>query len=195
VVHNVLNKDQMITAIELSNEKRRLNALKSLPNVNAVPERQFDRITTWARHQWNCPIAVIAFVKQSTVIFKSLSGVHANEVQRYGSLFEHTIRSYEPTFIADALKDARFSGDDFVQLEKIRSYAAAPVRTLEGYQLGAVCIMDRVPRLFAREDMQELERLAALVADELEAPGYQEYAGKLGIDLLFTANACSTFAA
>jgi hypothetical protein len=187
----------MITSIsiETSNEKRRLNALNALPNANAFPEPQFDRITTWARHQWNCPIAVIAFVKQSTVIFKSLSGVYVHEVQRFGSLFEHTIRICEPTFVADALRDARFSGHDFVRLEKISSYAAAPVRTLEGYQLGAVCIMDRAPRLFAREDLQELDRLAALVADEIEAPGYQEYASKLGIDLLFTANECSTFAA
>lgn len=185
----------MTAATESSNEKRRLTALKARPSANGVSERQFDRITTWAKHEWSCPIAIIAFGKESTVIFKALSGVRMHEVQRYGSLFEHTIRSCKPTFVADALNDARFSGHDFVQLEKICSYAAAPVRTLEGYQLGVVCIMDRVPRLFAREDLQELERIAALVADEIEAPGYQEYASKLGIDLLFTANECSTCAA
>ena len=185
----------MTIATESSNEKRRLTALKSLPNANAVPERQFDRITTWARKEWSCPIAIIAFVRESTVIFKSVSGVRGHEVQRYGSLFEHTIRSCEPTFVADALNDARFSGHHFVQMEKICAYAAAPIRTLGGYQLGVVCIMDRAPRLFGVGDMQGLERLAAIVADELEAPGYQEYASNLGVDLLFTANECSTRAA
>jgi hypothetical protein len=111
------------------------------------------------------------------------------------ALFLNIRHGCKSTFVADALKDPRFSGHDFVQREEICSYAAAPVRTLEGYQLGAVCIMDRVPRLFAAEDMQELERLALLVVGEIETPGYQEYASKLGIDLLFTANECSTFTA
>jgi hypothetical protein len=38
------------------------------------------------------PIAIIAFVKESMVIFKSLSGIYVREVLRYGSLFEHTTR-------------------------------------------------------------------------------------------------------
>ena len=185
----------MTSRTEFFNEKRRLTALKALPNINAVPERQFDRITNWATREWGCPIAIIAFVKESTVVFKSRSGVHVHEVQRHDSLFEHTIGSCQPTIVTDALNDARFSGHDFVKLEKICSYAAAPVCTLEGYQLGVVCIMDRVPRLFAHDDMKKLEHLAALVADEIEAPGYQEYASKLGIDLLFTANNFSTCAA
>jgi hypothetical protein len=185
----------MTSPTESSNEKGRLAALKALRNANTVPERQFDRITTWARNEWRCPIAIIAFVKESTVIFKSISGARGQEVQRYGSLFEHTIRSWQPTFVADALNDARFSGHDLVQRERICSYAAAPVRSLGGYQLGVVCIMDRVPRLISLSDMQELERLATLVADEIEAPGYQEYASKLGINLLFGANECGTCAA
>jgi len=46
--------------------------------------------------------------------------------------------------------------------------AAAPIRTLDGYRLGTVNVIDNRPRGATDQRLTALEHLAAVVADELE---------------------------
>ena len=50
----------------------------------------------------------------------------------------------------------------------LRFYAAAPIRTRDGYRLGTVNVIDSRPREASARQIKGLEHLAAMVSDELE---------------------------
>ena len=50
----------------------------------------------------------------------------------------------------------------------LRFYAAAPIRTHDGYRLGTVNVIDNRPRETTARQLQALEHLASMVSDELE---------------------------
>jgi GAF domain-containing protein len=50
----------------------------------------------------------------------------------------------------------------------LRFYAAAPIATKEGFNIGVVCIIDRKPRSFGAEDQAKLESIARMVELEIE---------------------------
>ena len=50
----------------------------------------------------------------------------------------------------------------------LRFYAAAPLRTHDGFNLGTLCIIDRKPRELAPSEAEMLTKLAALVMDQME---------------------------
>ena len=50
----------------------------------------------------------------------------------------------------------------------LRFYAAAPIRTHDGYRLGTVNVIDNRPREATKRQLSALEHMAAIVSDELE---------------------------
>src|SRR5262249_36197610 len=50
----------------------------------------------------------------------------------------------------------------------VRFYAGAPIRTPDGFRLGALCAMDTSPRRIRPSQQEALRDLAQLVADEIE---------------------------
>jgi sigma-B regulation protein RsbU (phosphoserine phosphatase) len=50
----------------------------------------------------------------------------------------------------------------------LRFYAAAPIRTHDGYRLGTVNVIDNRPREATPRQLTALQHLASIIADELE---------------------------
>ena len=50
----------------------------------------------------------------------------------------------------------------------LRFYAAAPLRTQDGHNLGTLCIIDKNQRYINREQMEMLQGMAGIVMDEME---------------------------
>ena len=75
----------------------------------------------------------------------------------------------QPLLVTDALEDFRFSSNPLVLGDPhIRSYAGVPLRTPDGYNVGALCAIDRVPRIYSEEQIEILKGFASLVVHELE---------------------------
>ena len=71
--------------------------------------------------------------------------------------------------VPDALDDERFRNNPLVTEEPgVRFYAGTPLITLEGYALGTLCVMDRVPRNLSPEQKEALRALGRLVVAQLE---------------------------
>jgi diguanylate cyclase (GGDEF)-like protein len=63
--------------------------------------------------------------------------------------------------IPDASRDARFADNPLVTGELgIRFYAGAPIQGPSGHTLGAICIIDRVPREVSQTELEQLRHLA-----------------------------------
>lgn len=71
--------------------------------------------------------------------------------------------------VEDALLDARFASHPLVLGEpNIRFYAGAPLLTRDGHMLGALCVIDTIPRKLAASQLAELQFMAQQVMVMLE---------------------------
>jgi two-component system, cell cycle sensor histidine kinase and response regulator CckA len=95
--------------------------------------------------------------------------VTLNETSRDISFCSHAIKQHDLFIIPDATQDARFADNPLVTSDpKIRFYAGAPLITPDGYALGSLCVIDKVPRELRQEQKQALRVLARHVMMQLE---------------------------
>ncbi|MBU2033451.1 MAG: sensor domain-containing diguanylate cyclase [Alphaproteobacteria bacterium] len=154
---------------KLSDEPARLASLRRYDVLDTPADGVFEKITTLVRTVLKVPISAVSFVDSDRQWFKSIQGMAASEAPRAASFCSHAIMAAEPLVVADATRDARFRRSPLVVSgPRIRSYAGVPLRTPDGYNIGALCAMDTVPRTFDEEELDILARLAALVIDKLE---------------------------
>ena len=78
-------------------------------------------------------------------------------------LLRHTILEPDLLVVPDAAADPRFAGNPLVAEQGIRFYAGAPLRTPDGYSLGALCVKDYRPRQLTADQTQALRTLGRQV--------------------------------
>ncbi|MFD2184780.1 EAL domain-containing protein [Rhodoplanes azumiensis] len=163
------------------NEAERLAALRRCAVLDTAPEESFERITRLVALLTGVPVAVISFVDRDRQWFKSRVGLTTTETSREVAFCAHAILGDEPFVVEDARCDPRFHDNPLVTAEDgIRFYAGAPIRTADGFNVGALCAIDRVPRRLGAERIAALRELAAMVATELDLRvANQRLAGEL----------------
>ena len=115
------------------------------------------------------PIAVVSLVDRDRQWFKSRQGTDTVETPRNISFCTHTIQKDEPLVVPNALDDPRFRDSPLVTCENgVRLYIGMPLRTPDGYNIGALCAIDTKPGTVSSDQVDVLRDLARLVVDELE---------------------------
>ena len=91
------------------------------------------------------------------------------EISRDPGLCASAILQDTPYIIEEARRDPRTLANPLVRGQfGLQFYAAAPLRTEDGYRLGTLCIIDREPRVFSPKQADVLARLSRIVMDEME---------------------------
>ena len=187
VVHSLFDRLGVWNRVELANyfsqgnsseaiesalrriEQDRVNALRRQKILDTSAEQMFDELASLAANIFGVPIALVAFADSRRIWFKSCIGLNASEVPREITLCHHTIQQSKVFLVSDALYDERFMCSPLVTADpKVRFYAAAPILTEDGYALGVVCIVDRVPRQLTQAQLATLQSLARLASKQLE---------------------------
>jgi GAF domain-containing protein len=151
------------------NEKQRLKVLWQYSVLDTVPEEIFDDLTELAARICEAPIALITLVDEKRQWFKSKVGISIKETSRDISFCSHAIKQPELFIVPDATKDARFAQNPLVtSAPKVRFYAGAPLISPDGYALGTLCVIDKVPRELRPGQEQALRILARHVMSQLE---------------------------
>lgn len=158
------NQDQAADA-----ERLRLEALSRYQAFGALRGAAFDDLARVAAFVCQTPISLVSLVDGRRQWFLSAAGIDVCETSRDVSFCTHALIGPDMMVVSDAQADARFAGNPFVTAEPhIRFYAGVPLVTPDGYTLGTLCVIDRVPRTLTREQKEALTSLSRLTMAQLE---------------------------
>lgn len=154
-------------------ERRRQEALDRLEIVDTQAETAYDDLARLAQALCETPIALVSLVDRDRQWFKAKIGTDLESIPRDISFCDHAIRHPDRIMeVGDAHEDARFANNPLVRGEPhVRFYAGMPILTQEGEAVGAICVVDHVPRQLDQGQRQGLEALARQATLLLEVRG------------------------
>ena len=153
-------------------EHDRLRALHVLDQGEPRPEADpdLDALVRTAALICGVPISLVSLVGEDRQWFRAnfgLDGVFGSS--REVSFCAHSIQADDVFVVEDATKDPRFAQNPLVTGDPaIRFYAGAPLRMSNGGNAGALCVIDRVPRVLDDRQKAALANLATVVVHVLE---------------------------
>jgi PAS domain S-box-containing protein len=166
-----------------SNEPGRLNALHRYQILDTLPEKEFDRLTELASMICQVPISWVSLIDENRQWFKSNTGVDLKETSRDIAFCQFAILDTTVMEVEDATLDKRFKENPLVTSDPhIRFYAGYPLTDADGYALGTLCVLDRVPRKLTPSQQKALKLLGEVAIELIvERRGKQElkYLGDL----------------
>ncbi|MFC6221801.1 GAF domain-containing protein [Hymenobacter artigasi] len=149
-----------------ADEAHRLQALRPYQLITSIPDALFDDLIRLTATLFDVPIAIVALVEESTVQFRLNVGLPDGTAQepRDESLCSVAILQDDPTVFENLETDpCELAEPGFVQRMNLQFYAGSPLRTADGFPVGVLCVIDRLPRLFGAEEQQQLGRLSEIV--------------------------------
>ncbi|MGZ8537967.1 MAG: GAF domain-containing protein [Flavisolibacter sp.] len=150
-------------------EEKRIAALNRYSILDTPPDGSFDKMTQLACRIFNIPISIISLVDTDRIWFKSKYGVDVNALDRDPGLCASAILSDDIYIVEDARNDPRTLTNPLVAGQfGLQFYAAAPLHTHDGYNLGTFCILDKQKRYFNSEQQEMLKLFAEIVMEQLE---------------------------
>ncbi len=155
-----------------ANEDARLKAVNGVNSVigaGMAEQEVFDSIARLARDITETPMAAVSLVEKDRQRFLAHPGLPAQETFRTVTFCAHAILASELMEVPDARADPRFRDNPLVLgPPHIRAYAGVPLVLPSGESLGALCVLDTVPRTLSDAQKQALKTLAHSVVGEIE---------------------------
>ncbi|GIJ48723.1 sensor histidine kinase [Virgisporangium aliadipatigenens] len=169
-----------------STELERLSALRELDLLPERAEPDLDDIADLAAGICGTPVSLVTLIEMDRADVLARGGADAPEaepphgtdtgsaaVPRDESFCAHAILGRGLLVVPDARSDRRFAENPHVMNDPgIRFYAGAPLVTTNGHALGALCVVDAVPRRLAIGQLRALRALASQITAQLELRRY-----------------------
>jgi GAF domain-containing protein len=100
---------------------------------------------------------------------KSKVGTDIDAIPRDIAFCGHAILMDELMVVEDARLDERFADNPLVTGDtSVRFYAGAPLKTRDGYAMGSLCVLDRVPRTLTDDQKKALRALSRQVMAQMD---------------------------
>ena len=141
--------------------------------LDSPPEESFDRLTRLASRLLGAPVALVTLVGDDRAFFKSAIGLPEPWATRRGtplshSFCRHVVATGAPLVVEDARRHPLVRGNPAVRELRWIAYAGVPLLGNGGPAVGALCVIDHLPRIWSPRDLALLADLAASVVTELE---------------------------
>ncbi|MFM0053840.1 excisionase family DNA-binding protein [Caballeronia grimmiae] len=151
-----------------ANEAARLRAVERTGLVDSMNDPEFDEVVQLTAEMLRVPISLMTLLTPDRQWFKARWGLNAHETPRPWAFCNFTIMQNDVFVVENAAVDPLFNANPLVVNEpRIRFYAGAPLRDAGGNALGALCGIDRQPRVIDATQRRRLVNLAALASDRI----------------------------
>jgi diguanylate cyclase (GGDEF)-like protein/PAS domain S-box-containing protein len=157
----------------LPTETERLKALSDygLGRKRSLPS--LDPVVKIAARMFDMPVSAVNMIGDDHVFFAASTGFDGAtnvDMSRDVSFCAHAITQDQVMVVPDATLDERFHDNPLVTGQAgLRFYAGVPLHSPAGHALGALCVIDTVPRHdFSPEDSERLRELAKIAVERLE---------------------------
>jgi len=145
-----------------------------------VPEERYDRVVRLAQAIFGAPIAALNLIGNDSQFTVASIGYPKGEMPAEDSVCHMTVQHQEILEVRDLREDERFASIPAVTgPPRVRFYAGVPVRGQSGQNVGALCILDLVPRTLGRQQREMLADLGALLERELAVQEEMDLAGQV----------------
>jgi signal transduction histidine kinase len=156
----------------MSAEAERLAELRTFNVVGAPANPALDAAARLAAKLFACPITAVTLIDEDTQWLAARTGLDVCSTSREEAFCAVTIQRppHAVMVVEDASTDPRFRDNPLVTGEPgVRFYAGAALTTSDGFNLGALCVIDTVARPRPSDEaLAELRDLADLAVAELE---------------------------
>ncbi|EPS40908.1 hypothetical protein H072_5201 [Dactylellina haptotyla CBS 200.50] len=157
------------------NEVERLQALNRYDLINAShidgDLRTVLRNTATALGAEYASISLVNYESETFLLNHPIRIGTETRTKRACSLGAHVMLSGDTMVIMDTKRDWRFKGNPSLgsRSSRIRFYAASPLISPDGYNIGILTISSRTPRtMFGKNDLRSLNNFANVVSTHLE---------------------------
>lgn len=150
-------------------ETQRIKELYKYEILDTPSDGHFDEITSLAAKIFDVPIAIITLVDTDRIWFKSSYGLDVEQINRDPGLCSSAILSDDIYVVENAKIDPRtLSNPLVVGVMGLQFYAASPLKSHDGFNLGTFCIIDKTPRQLDSKESSILRQLSRIVMDQIE---------------------------
>ncbi|MEB8344433.1 GAF domain-containing protein [Flavobacteriaceae bacterium KMM 6898] len=155
--------------MDKKSEQRRIEALQRYEILDTPVDGCYEEITSLASKIFDVPIAIISLVDTDRIWFKSSYGLDIEQIPRDPGLCSSAIMSNDVYVVENAKLDPRTMANPLVAgVMGLQFYAAAPLTSSDGYNLGTICIIDKNPRVLNVKEASILLHLSRIIMDQFE---------------------------
>lgn len=165
----LVDKPDSSKSIVPSNEHERQLKLDEYDILDTLPESEFDSLVELAALITGSPVSLINLLDHNRQWTKAAYGAETGETPRTETVCQYTIMGDDNFEVEDLLKNEHFKDMSFVEEDpKYRSYSGYPLRTPDGYNIGAICVLDFKPKKLSKVQKKALQTLADEIVARLE---------------------------
>ena len=148
--------------------------------ARTVSAERYDRFVRLAQAIFGAPIAALNLIGNDSQFTVASVGFPKGEMPVEDSVCQVTVQQDHALEVRDLREDERFASIPSVTgPPRVRFYAGTPVRGQSGQNIGALCILDLVPRRLGRQQLEMLSDLGALLERELAVQEEMDLAGQV----------------
>ena len=138
-------------------------AVRALMPSQTEHSKELDALTALARMVFKVPFAAVTIIDDDWQHVAASAGLTLGACAREQSMCTQVVYSGKPFVIADLRADAAFQDLPYVLGEpQFRSYAGVPVEMEPGITVGALCILDTIPRTLSADDIETLSNFGTV---------------------------------
>jgi len=150
------------------NEMQRIVRLSELDLDYSDPNEWLQDLSKLAAKVAGTPISLVNLIDTYTQWTVSNYGLPIDQMCREDSVCQYTITTEEGFEVKDLSKDPRFQEKFYVTgPHGVRYYFGVPLRTKDGFNLGALCVLDHVAKELSPEKIELLRIIAKEIVNRL----------------------------
>ena len=159
-----------------SSSERAERALMDTGVLTAPPDATLDQLVELVTWTFNVPAAVLVLFGPDGAVYKAHSGLELSAQSESSALAQGVVQRNGFVVLADATQDAEAAAHPWVTALNYRFTAAVSLTTEDGCNIGALQLLDRVPRTLSDHDARILTALARLATDHITLQGQVQQA-------------------